>query len=337
MIGAVLVALMIGGGTAAGIAIYKYGNEAKSVHVNLEQALSGDLPSNQKTVQLDDVEFSLRRGDQSFTSDVISARPGHHLVEFDVGYRNLTFVRAETVSDVEIDTVRVETSAGEGRAQLLTADGVAAPVNVVHGQQARLKAYFEIGNGESLVELRAYPDATSARHIAWVFDQPSAPAASVPRPTMPAVRQVDQSVRGCGTDASVTPTDNPIGRTYRDGDDLSVSIDYDPGTCTLAGVSFRGYFPKGSPWYDHWCGGPTPLTACDGTRIAASFVENAEIRTQATGGSITLKASPGPFPPPNASTPPNLDGFHLCGVDIFLHDDAFGGNFVRFALAGPPC
>jgi hypothetical protein len=170
-VGAALLALVIGGGTAGGVALYVYEHHASSVHVSLAQALSGDLTSGEGVVEMDNVEFSLEGGDQSFSSDLISARSGYVLVEFDVEYLNLSRLRSRGMSDIELGTIRLETTDGVHDARLLTADGVPAPINVQHGAQVELRAYFEIKADEELVALRAYPSITRGRHVAWVFDQ----------------------------------------------------------------------------------------------------------------------------------------------------------------------
>lgn len=169
VIGGILLAALIAGGIAAGIAIYKFTNDAKTVTVSYAAALDGSLSAASSTVRMDNVVFDLDNGADPTTVEVIRARPGSHLVELTVGYDNLRVLRSGT-NDVESSTIRLETrDGGTLRPVLLTADGFAAPARVQHGTRVSLRAIFEVKDGDSVEGLRAYPVTTTNRHIVWKF------------------------------------------------------------------------------------------------------------------------------------------------------------------------
>lgn len=170
VIGAALVAVIVGGGIAIGVAVYSVSHETETVHVQLDAALAGRLPASDQRIVMDSVAFALTSGDAAFSSDVIRARPGYRLIEFTVGYENRKVLRSRNGSDIENRSLRLKTDSGSHASSLITIDGVPGPSNVLHGQTITLKAYFEIGEDDQILELQAYPDPTSSRHIAWKFE-----------------------------------------------------------------------------------------------------------------------------------------------------------------------
>lgn len=170
VLGTALLAAMAGGGVAIGVAAYSISHETETVRVDIDAALSGQLRGDDQRVVLDKVTFTLTGGDEDFSSELIRARPGYRLVEFTVGYENRKIFRPSRGSDLETKSLRLKTNGGTRASRLLTIDGVAAPLNVLHGQGHTLKAYFEIAEQERILELQAYPDPTRGRHVAWKFD-----------------------------------------------------------------------------------------------------------------------------------------------------------------------
>ena len=174
VIGGLLAVGAIAGISAVVAAVVLVSGHTKSVDVRLSDVTSGNVPSAARTIELDDVEFGLSNGHDPATTvqNVIEARPGRRLVEFTLTYRE-TAQRVQSATsghDIEQKSVRLGT-ADEGvlRAVLLTVDGVVAPIDVPDGEQSTLHAVFEVTDGDTLEELRAYPDPNSGRHVAWKF------------------------------------------------------------------------------------------------------------------------------------------------------------------------
>ena len=170
VIGAVVLLAAVGGGTAAGVFAFRFSHKAKTVDISYQSALAGKLSATDKTIRLDNVEFTLMSGSDPTSVDVVKARPGYRLVEFTLLYRNdEKFPRARGSNDVETDAVRLETSGGVQRPVLLTVDGVAAPAKDLRGRTVPLRAIFEVANGDDIEQLRGYPRSNSSRHVAWRF------------------------------------------------------------------------------------------------------------------------------------------------------------------------
>ena len=172
VIGGVLGVLTIAGISAAVAAVLIIGSHTESVDVRFADVQSGNVPSASRTIELDNVEFSLSNGHDPATStqNVIDSRAGRRLVEFTLTYRETADRPGSTAHDIEQKSVRLET-ADEGvlRPVLLTVDGVVAPVDVPNSAQATIHAVFEVKDGDSLRELRAYPRPNSGRHVVWKF------------------------------------------------------------------------------------------------------------------------------------------------------------------------
>ncbi len=123
----------------------------------------------------------------------------------------------------------------------------------------------------------------------------------------------------CGDGASARVAASPVGRSYHDGDTLSITVDFTAPGCKEIAASFGGFHAPGSPWYKHQC-----FPSCGG-RVSSVFQSSA-VPLQAASGETTLVAKTGTFPPPDFSSPPDLEGFTLCVVHVLLDDGVFGGR-----------
>ncbi len=173
---AVIGGLLVAGAAAAAGAIIAVvvlvSSHTESVDVRLSDVTAGNVPSSVATIELDNVEFTLENGHDPATSvgDVVKAPAGRRLVEFTLTYRENARRVGTTGKDIEQRSVRLGTDdEGVLRPILLTVDGAVAPIDVPDFQQVTLHAVFEVESGDSLTELRAYPSATSGRHVAWKF------------------------------------------------------------------------------------------------------------------------------------------------------------------------
>jgi hypothetical protein len=142
----------------------------------------------------------------------------------------------------------------------------------------------------------------------------------------------------CGSDISLIVTgESPIGRSYHDGDQLSVRLRYHtPGSKEL-GAIFDGIHTDGSPWYEYWCITPgTLLTACTEDRINSMLIDSGTDAIPLSGddGEVTITTKGGTFPPTELDSEPPLEGFTLCRVSITLDDgvDEGGGPDARLQL-----
>lgn len=169
--GVILAALLIGGGTAGGVAAYTVLHKTKTIEVAYDSALRGDLPPEARQVTFDKVQFTLSGGDNAFSSDLVGPRDGYHIVEFTVEYENRKVLRASGHKDIELNLLRLKTDHGTEDARILTADGAPAPLNVQHGRRITLRAYFEISVADRVLELDAYPVPGNPRHIVWKFSE----------------------------------------------------------------------------------------------------------------------------------------------------------------------
>jgi hypothetical protein len=127
----------------------------------------------------------------------------------------------------------------------------------------------------------------------------------------------------------------PIGRLYQDGGELAATISYlAPAGMKNVSASFSGVHGPGSPWYDHWCTREERPPTC-GVRMYSSF-ETTPLPLVEPSGMLTLVGLTGGFPPASAASPPSLEGFVLCSVEIRMDDGVWGGAFVTQTF-GLPC
>lgn len=170
LLGGVLLALIIGGGTAGGIALYKYSNESKTSQVDYADAAAGSLSPAEATIRLDNVVFELVRIEEDWTIKILKAPPGSHIVVAYVTFADLRYLESQA-DDVEIGTLRLKTDDdGVIKPVLLTADGIGAPLEVLGGDSVELAAYFEVADGDTVEALRGYPDPTGGRKVVWEFE-----------------------------------------------------------------------------------------------------------------------------------------------------------------------
>jgi hypothetical protein len=168
--GALLIAA-IAGGAGAGVAIYRYVTESETTAVRYDAALAGSLDPNDTRLEIDDAAFVLADATDPATFNIITPRFGHRLVEFTVEYSTGREFRQLDDEDIQRDTLRLRTREDDSvDPVLLTVDGVAAPVNVPEDAVVELRAIFEIEAGDVVEELRGYPNARNARHVAWRFE-----------------------------------------------------------------------------------------------------------------------------------------------------------------------
>lgn len=169
IIGGAVTVLMIGAVATGAALLYRYFTDTKSVQVNYQQALSGNLSGATREQTFDKVTFSLDEGDDSYSSQFLSPPEGSRIVAMTVGYYNSKALRSG--SDVELDSLRLKTNTRTYAARVLTVEGAPAPLDVPHGQELVMKAYFQIDDDASVEELQAYPDADVDRHVVWEFER----------------------------------------------------------------------------------------------------------------------------------------------------------------------
>lgn len=175
VIGGIIVALAVAGAIVAGVLLFLYFHDSKSSDVNLQEALDGNVPAQQASLELDGAVFTLiALSDPAPTSEIV-ARPGKRMVEallqFDPDGDVLEddFGFGEFDDEVEPDMLRLVTSDGTEHPVLLTMDGVPAPIERVGQTGGELRALFEVDEDVDIEELRAYTGKVN-RHVAWEFD-----------------------------------------------------------------------------------------------------------------------------------------------------------------------
>jgi len=169
-VGGGLLFVGVVGGIAAGAAvIYRISHETKTQHVRYSDVTSAAV-GGAGAITLDDITFTLKSGQDPARVDVLKARLGRHLVEFVVDYRNDRQFHPANGSDVDAKTLRLKT-AGEGVIDpvLLTVDDVTAPLDVLRGRVTTVRAFFEVKDDDTPVELRGYTLPKGSRHVAWDF------------------------------------------------------------------------------------------------------------------------------------------------------------------------
>ncbi len=179
---------------------------------------------------------------------------------------------------------------------------------------------------------RAPPTSTSS--AAQIPADPEEPTDPIPVPTegIPA-QQPSVATCGAGSSAQLVGL-SPIGRTFQDGETISIPLQYSAPGCAIVVVYFWGYHVAGSPWYQYWCV-ERQTANCEPARLASRIAETVPVGTEA--GSITLTATGGAFPPPSLAAAPSLEGFVLCHVRVTFTDDGrFGGPEYSYEL-GAPC
>jgi hypothetical protein len=125
----------------------------------------------------------------------------------------------------------------------------------------------------------------------------------------------------CGTAEFVFVSGSPKARdVFHDGDTLAIKISYAAGpACTrVQGVIF-GYFTPHTPWFDYYTRGGS-------AGMFNGNIPTNEVRLTAPRGVVMLVAQPGPFPPPDLASPPNLEGFVFCGAVLTFDDGTDDGS-----------
>jgi hypothetical protein len=117
-------------------------------------------------------------------------------------------------------------------------------------------------------------------------------------------------------------------RVYHDGDALRAEVEYSAPGCTTARAYFRGHHIAGSPRYHYYC------PQCVRPNYPGGLSSD-EVGLPSESGVIRLEARPGPFPPPEAASEPNLEGFQLCTLTIDFGDGQPEGNSVDQAFDVP--
>jgi hypothetical protein len=134
--------------------------------------------------------------------------------------------------------------------------------------------------------------------------------------------------RGCAAGVHVTPVDSPVGRLYRAGDHLSVTLQFTAPGCKFASAEFDGEYEAGSPRYKQVC-----HKQC-GSSISAVF-GSPEVPLSAGSGSVVIEAASG-FPPvPLDPTSSDVEGFRVCAVNVTFNDGVIGGTFDNIRLGTP--
>ncbi|MEX2246691.1 MAG: DUF4389 domain-containing protein [Dehalococcoidia bacterium] len=176
VIGSIVFALMVAGAIGLGTFLLIYLNQSEREHVDYRAALGADLGAD-ASIEMDDVTFTLRGGDDPATFDLLSAAPGHRLVAFRLRYESeqnrftIDDDRDGFDSEIEDDAVRIKTEdEGTVKPVLLTFEGAVAPVDIASGATGELVAIFEIGQADTIEELRAYPNEGGNRRVVWDFD-----------------------------------------------------------------------------------------------------------------------------------------------------------------------
>lgn len=116
-------------------------------------------------------------------------------------------------------------------------------------------------------------------------------------------------------------------QVFHDGDVLRIPIRYSAPGCRRASGNIFGYFEPNSPWHEYYCKDCGQFNAA----IPVEFV-----MLGGDGGIAQLSALPGPFPPPDLASPPNLEGFVFCGV-ILSFDNGTSGDFDPREQLGAGC
>ena len=121
---------------------------------------------------------------------------------------------------------------------------------------------------------------------------------------------------------------SPVGKTFHDGERLTLAADYVAPDCTEYATVFYGYFRPGSPWYDYWCvaqhvtcGATLPGVMYTGSRLGGGLA------LPSPSGRLETVGVPGTVPPRSFGAPPSLEGFYVCGAFLTIYDvtgQAFG-------------
>jgi hypothetical protein len=109
------------------------------------------------------------------------------------------------------------------------------------------------------------------------------------------------------------------GQVFHDGDELRVTISYTAPGCSRVGGYIFGYFTPHTPWFDFYC-----KSLCEAGRFSGN-IRTQSVSLPAELGSVTVPAAPGPFPPPDLASPPNLEGFVFCGVVLTFDNGSPSG------------
>jgi hypothetical protein len=130
---------------------------------------------------------------------------------------------------------------------------------------------------------------------------------------------------------------SPLGKTFAEDDRVEVHIRYSAPGCVRARVFLYGFHPVGTRWFEHWCQSGGRLPTCNDDGLPSHF--NLYGRSIDGEGVVTFVAQSGGFPPFDASSAPDLEGFVLCIVDVAVNDGVLGGAVYQedFVHAGDGC
>lgn len=126
----------------------------------------------------------------------------------------------------------------------------------------------------------------------------------------------------CGEDVTVEVTSVAgFGQALHDGDELSVTVRYHAPGCSHIYAWFDGHHSSTSPWILFYCPQIEAFCTNPGTTLPSG-----PVALNSSTGETTLLANPGPFPPPNLSSTPNLEGFTACTVSFGFSDQSRGAG-----------
>jgi hypothetical protein len=163
----------------------------------------------------------------------------------------------------------------------------------------------------------------------------------IPIEAMPSPTPIETFM--CGKDVVLTIVGiSPLGQRFRDGDTLSLTLNYRAQGCKVADVLFDGYHSTGSDWYEYWCVSPgrfAGLATCANGRISSTVFDPGLSQRPLTGteGTLTVTTRGGAPHPTALNSEPSLGGFTLCSVSVVLDDgidEGHGADF-RQTLAKP--
>lgn len=159
-----------------------------------------------------------------------------------------------------------------------------------------------------------------------VIESTATPVIAVPPPPPAPPTAPPPPSQLCGEQISVSPAGaSPIGRSFHDGETLSLTIDYSAPGCTAVAGAFYGFHAAGSPFYTYWCAThdfPYRASMCANGRFQTSFSAWG-IPLPAASGTLTLDAEVGVYPPLDLSSIAPLEGFKLCYVDLSFDGHAY--------------
>jgi hypothetical protein len=117
-----------------------------------------------------------------------------------------------------------------------------------------------------------------------------------------------------------------LGREFHGGETLTIAINYDVVGCSTVEASVFGYTAPDGPRYAYYC----VQIQCHGELKAYTLVLQTPL--EGASGQVSLAPVFGVFPPKDLSSPPDIEGFVLCGLLLNFSDGTFGGTYVHVAI-----